>query len=510
MNNLDRNIFNDFLKENLNFYHKTHLVNKKTIIVSVTNDLIFNTILLKFGKIISEIENTNVCFIPFLKYNRDIHKLAHSFNFYKTLLTIFCFFKIFIKYFLFIFFNLIKINNGTTLEKYQINQIPIGKHIYDYILIRNKIATINKLSFIYKVDILICLIYFLLLRDIIRENEINSIITLDNVYIEGIVFELSKFYKIKMYTGFNINNLTLHLFKNENDFNFHCRTPDKKYISKIINNEKFKRDTIKFLNKRFSGNQNQHDAKRAFSSNKIKLSRNELVKQYNLNENKIILVLPHVFCDAPHAYPSVFYKDYENWLIDTLTILNNNKQINLIIKEHPSAALYNEEGYLEKLLNRLQLKNVKLISNEINSKSLMTTVDALITCGGTSGMEYAYHGVPVVIASSPPYSHFDFVNKALNIDHYHNLLNNITQLPVVTKAQQSLAGSLLYLFFEFYGINKSKAFLNCYSINRGEKNDLNYFFSYIIKNKNLNNSHFYIKGKINQMIQSNFNNLYKN
>ena len=55
----------------------------------------------------------------------------------------------------------------------------------------------------------------------------------------------------------------------------------------------------------------------------------------------------------------------------------------------------------------------------------MNSVDYMITCGGTSGMEYAFHGIPVIIASSPPYGNFSFVNKANNLEDYHKMLRNI-------------------------------------------------------------------------------------
>jgi hypothetical protein len=501
--------FNIFLNKNKNFNQKQSNLRNNTLIVSVTNNLIFNTILLKFGKAISETESSNIIFIPFLKPNKEINKLIKSFRIAITTKPIIEFIKILIKYIFNFIIHLFKIKNGQKLESYLIDNIPVGKHIYDYILIRNKIPSIDKLSIRHKLDILICLFYYFLVRDKISKHNIKSVITLDNVYIEGIVFELSKYNKLKMYTGFDINLLTLHLYVSENDYDHHCRTPDKEYISEIFKSEQFKKASIRFLETRFSGNQNQHDAKRAFSSTKIQLTRTDLINKYHLNDNKIVLVLPHVFCDAPHAYPSVFYQDYEHWIIDTLQVLNKNININVIIKEHPSADLYSEKGYLEKLLNKLNMSNVKLISNDINSKSLMNIVDSMITCGGTSGMEYAYHGVPVIIASSPPYGGFNFVNKASNRNHYHELLNSVSQLSPISREQQIFAANLLFLFFKNYGIDKDEAKMNCFNINLGEGNDLNHFFSYISKDENIVKSHFVIKKALDDMLKNNFNNLYK-
>ena len=222
-----------------------------------------------------------------------------------------------------------------------------------------RIPNIKNLALEHRFYILTCLIYYYLVFDLIKKHKIKSVISLDNVYIEGIVFELCKAHNLKMYTGFDINLLTLHVYKNKLDYTKHCRTPDKEYLKRKFDDYSFKIQCNDFLRKRFSGDQNQHDAKRAFAADNIKLNRKELVSKYKLSDGKIVLILPHIFCDAPHAYPSVFYKDYYEWLVDTLTVLNNNKKINIIIKEHPSASLYNEDGYLKKLINNLNLDNIK-------------------------------------------------------------------------------------------------------------------------------------------------------
>tara|TARA_B110000908_G_C10266107_1_gene464115 strand:+ start:1488 stop:3017 length:1530 start_codon:yes stop_codon:yes gene_type:complete len=508
MKNNYNKYFKLFLNKNKSFYEDIERPNR-TLIVSVTNDLIFNTILLKFGKVISEIENSNIIFFPFLKHNKEINKLAKSFKVLISINVFFSFTWTFIKYFFNILKHLIKIHDGSALESFHINSIPIGKHIYDFVLRKYRIPSLNKFKFIHRVYISICIVYYFLIRDLITKQNIKSVVTLDNVYIEGVVFELSRSLNLKMYTGFDINLLTLHLFENELDYGKHCRTPDKAYLSDKFDNLSFRNKAKKFLDIRFSGDQNQHDAKRAFSSKNIRLNREELINKYNLSDGKIVLILPHIFCDAPHGYPSVIYKDYKYWLSDTLRVLNNNKEINIIIKEHPSANLYNEDGYLEDLIKTLNLDNIKLISNKINAKSLMETVDYCVTCGGTSGMEYAYHGVPVVLASSPPYGDFEFFNKAKNVNHYHELLNNIENLKKLTNKERVTAGNLLFLFFRHYGIDSKIAKLNFYHFNLGEENDLSYFFKNISKDNNVIESHLAITKSFNKMINNNYKNLYK-
>ena len=182
-----------------------------------------------------------------------------------------------------------------------------------------------------------------------------------------------------MYTGFDINLLTLHYYSGEDDYKNHCRTPDKNYIDKKFKNKIFQKVHTIFLLIDLKENIINMMQKGLFKI-KIKISRKDLIKEYSLNKNfKNVLILPHIFCDAPHAYPSVFFKDYYEWLTHTINKLKKNKNINILLKEHPSASLYNEQGYLKRLIKNKKINNLRLISNEINSKYLMKSVDVLVT-----------------------------------------------------------------------------------------------------------------------------------
>ncbi len=171
--------------------------------------------------------------------------------------------------------------------------------------------------------------------------------------------------------------------------------------------------------------------------------------------------------------------------------------------------MYGEKGYLDVLIAKLNLKNVKVISEEINSRSLFNVADVVVTCGGTAGMEYSYHGVPVIIACDAPYGSFDFVNKATNIVKYHELLNSIQSIKPVSDKGRLLAAGLLFLLYNNYGIDKKKARLDCYQLSRGENINLDYFFSYISEDNNIAESHFVIKESLLYMKANNYRNLYK-
>ena len=80
MNNLYNKEFENFTKKNTSFFKNSKNYKNNILVFSITNDLIFNTIILKFAKAISEIESSNILFMPFVKPNQQIKKLTKSFN----------------------------------------------------------------------------------------------------------------------------------------------------------------------------------------------------------------------------------------------------------------------------------------------------------------------------------------------------------------------------------------------------------------------------------------------
>ena len=119
-----------------------------------------------------------------------------------------------------------------------------------------------------------------------------------------------------------------------------------------------------------------------------------------IKQKKIVAVVPHIFCDAPHAYPNNLYSDYYEWFVETVKILSQNNYIDVIVKEHPSANLYGEEGKLDEIIKDYNFNIIKIASSE-NQYSLIQAADLVVTCGGTIGLEFSCVGKPVILALNP-------------------------------------------------------------------------------------------------------------
>jgi hypothetical protein len=97
-----------------------------------------------------------------------------------------------------------------------------------------------------------------------------------------------------------------------------------------------------------------------------------------------------------------------------------------LVKEHPSAGLYAEEGLIAHKLAEMGLSDIQL-RDDIHNLAVLKEADIIVTCGGTVGQEFVYFGKPVVLAACPPYSEYGFTLEFKTKDDYEYYLRNKVQ-----------------------------------------------------------------------------------
>lgn len=315
----------------------------------------------------------------------------------------------------------LKANSGDSLVRLQCDSINVGIHIYDSILRTSGIPTLDKMSLNQRFRVVLELTYFCYFKKLIIDRNVKLIISSDNVYRYGLLFELSRFYKITCISPINLNTFSLAKHDCEEDFESHNRKAQRDILDSI-DLIQAKHELESYFSERSAANIEQHDVLKAYAKDKRVLSRDELIQEYNLDpELPIVVIAAHIFCDAPHAYPGLIYKDYHDWFVSSVANLANNKKVNFLVKEHPSASLYNEDGIVRSILESFNVKE-KLLSPDINSVTVLDAVDTIITCGGTIGLEFAYTKKNVVLAAQPPYSGYGFTQDFYNKNSYENFL----------------------------------------------------------------------------------------
>ena len=373
------------------------------------------------------------------------------------------------------------INCRNDLLDLNVGKYQIGCYIYDHILRRHNSPTLDKFDFKVKLNILMEIGYFFFFKSVVKRKNVKFIIIGDYVYRYGLLFEICKQNAIPCVSPINLNAFSMRKFITQSDYKVHDRTPDEN-ILKTLEDKIIDERLTEYFDDRFCASIEQHDVINAFSSNKKIFTREELIGKYNLNKNKpIVVIMAHIFCDAPHAYPNTLYDDYYEWVKQTVTNLEKNTNVNFLVKEHPSAHLYNECGILKELLQNLGFEQY-LIDGETHTLSILNECNAVITCGGTIGQEFIYKGKQVVLAAKPPYSGFGLTTEFDTKNDYELFLRTNMFISLsLSEAKKSMAKKVIYYEFMLLDNYSNSLEIGGQRYFLGRKFDYDKFYNSIIK-----------------------------
>ena len=75
------------------------------------------------------------------------------------------------------------------------------------------------------------------------------------------------------------------------------------------------------------------------------------------------------------------------------------------------------------------------LAADLNTKSISTCADAIVTVHGTAGLEFACLGVPVVLAGRPFYSGFGFTTEPESVTDYERELLALKDISPLSESQ---------------------------------------------------------------------------
>ena len=460
----------EFIKENVNYFERNFNSKSENIILFESfyenKNLIYG--ITKVGLTLSSILNLKpICILPPNTKNHNFIKSLCKNVIYSKSLAI----KSLTKNFIFLTVTFLTINRKKLLEL-TVDGINIGKYIYDAILIHNKIITIESINLKYRINIVKQIVFYFIFKEIFLKNSIKILVLGDNTYTHGFLFELSKKFNVQCITPVDLNSFKLSKYTSKEHYDEHCFSITKEYLEKIKNKEDALKITNNYFKKRFTGSIEQHDVLNAFKNKKLK-TKEQFCLDYKLdNSKKIVAIAPHVFCDAPHAYPNTLYSDNYEWFLETIKILSLNEHINVIVKEHPSAHLYGENGKLDQILKENNFNITKINPNE-NQYSLLQSTDIIVTCGGTVGLEFSCLGKPVILAANPPYSNLGFTIDNESKENYEEKLLNCHLIKKLSEFQKENALLTAYLSYCKNDVMLAKVEIGSETISLGKKYEEN-------------------------------------
>jgi hypothetical protein len=193
--------------------------------------------------------------------------------------------------------------------------------------------------------------------------------------------------------------------------------------------------------------------------NKSLVDAAHLRERFGLDpKKKTVVIFPHILWDATLFWVKCIFRDFEEWLVETVRAACANDQVNWVIKIHPANRRVREDGSLlvesaevtalNKYIGKLPPHIIMIPpESEISTYSVFQIADACLTVCGTVGIEAARLGIPVLTAGRGPYDSLGFTVDSNNREEYLEKLQHIQEIERISPAQQELAQRFAYAHF---------------------------------------------------------------
>jgi hypothetical protein len=181
----------------------------------------------------------------------------------------------------------------------------------------------------------------------------------------------------------------------------------------------------KQLEARFTGKTADIGAIYAYQRRQEMIDRNYIARALAWDAGvPIIGVYNSNWFDYPHASGLRDFSDFLDWITETMEVAKRRSEVNWLFKSHPCDDWYSEINgqRLEDLVAELNVPHIKLADKSWNGLSLMRSVDGIVTCHGTIGIEATSQMIPVLVPYEGWYGHADFVLCAEGREDYLSIL----------------------------------------------------------------------------------------
>ena len=350
-----------------------------------------------------------------------------------------------------------KLKKFDDLINLKIDHIEIGRSVYEHYtrFVGNYPKKIN-----WKVILFFSqgLFYQKRNKEILNKFKPTYLIQSEQMFIpHRILFQQALKSKTKIICKSYVNNACIKLYKNFSERNF-SRLKISKKLFTILNKKYHKSILSKANNIYFSKKKNEHIGKELDHINNRKIinkhdkfnkHKGTHIKENFLNYfdpnsfKKTVLILSHEMTDGVFGNSWNIFKNDQIWLEETLKIIKKIKNINFIIKPHPSESFYNSKINTKKIFREYVSKkdsHIKLFPVEQDVNSILNHIDIVITSHGSAGYQYPAYSIPAIICGDTNFSDLGFNIQPKKFSEYKKILfklNKIKKLNVkiVNKAK---------------------------------------------------------------------------
>jgi Capsule polysaccharide biosynthesis protein len=344
---------------------------------------------------------------------------------------------------------LASLRTGADAVTLEVDGAEIGPYIYDCVVGRFHVPTLDRLTWKMKLYAVFLLTYFFAFRTAVRAYRVKLVVLHDPAYLCGLLFQICKVERVKCINAINLTIFQMRRYLPTGDYTEHYRKVEPGVLARIPDEGPWRRALEDYMHRRLTGRVDHHDVLTAFSSDKVVLARAELERTYGLTPGRpLVVLMAHIFADAPHAFGGALFRDSYEWFVQSLRFLGQNGAINLLVKAHPSARLYGETGLVERIMAS-EGCGQRLLRDDVHTETILRCADCVVTRGGTIGLEFAVFGKPAVLGARPPYAGLGFTVEPADLAEYRTLLSSsIQDLPRLTERQALTAQKAAFVAFE--------------------------------------------------------------
>ena len=332
----------------------------------------------------------------------------------------------------------------------QVEGIKIGDLVYDTYLRFYSKATVDIHNPLLDHVIKQALDIFFNFKELLKKYNVKGLVNMYTTYIHsGIFVRLCLKNNIPVYTTGSHNSIVNRV----HDYypsHFSPHFLYKKLFDSLDKKEECLEEAKLQFEKRFKGEKD--DAISYMRINAFSKEYDSALTKYDWS--KTVVVLAHCMFDSPHVYRQLLFPDFFEWLVFTLDTLSHNKDITVLVKQHPNGLEGNNEIF-EGLKNKYAASNIVFINKSTSNQQIMDSKPiAVVTAHGTAGAEFTYFNIPVVNLFDNPYTAFSFTHTGHSIQQYGDLLSRVGTLPNINNRNDILAHYYMHHIYFMQNVYK--------------------------------------------------------
>ena len=323
------------------------------------------------------------------------------------------------------------------LSKYRIGKINAGNLITDHLARYHSKYFTKKFFNLETFKLLFVIVFrFLIISKIIKNESIKLTILTSWSYASisniGLRVSLTLKSKVLFIAGSNYA-----IYKKYKDYLVDNSSLAQAALDKlIVKNKNILNRSLKYFKERIDASKlkglkesqmDKHnwDIIRSFYKKKD-LTRDEFYKFFNLKDKKkkICTIALHAFRDANHVQGELLFESFYDEFTETLDFIEKNNNFYWFIKPHPTSKRYGENGLVEEVLKKRNIKNVFVIPGNINTKTILKISDKIVTSRGTIALEFAALGKKPIISAKTYFSDYKFLIKANTKKEYFDQISD--------------------------------------------------------------------------------------